>query len=63
VRRWIPELARVPSKFIHEPWKMSATEQSQAGCVIDRDYPAPIIDHRFARDRALRHYRGTKTTA
>jgi deoxyribodipyrimidine photo-lyase len=60
VRRWLPELARVPIKLIHEPWKMTAIEQSQAGCVIDQDYPSPIIDHRVARDRALRHYRGTR---
>ena len=63
VRRWLPELARVPIELIHEPWKMNAMEQSQAGCVIDRDYPSPIIDHRLARDRALQHYRGSKTTA
>lgn len=57
VRQWLPELARVPDRLVHEPWKMSPVEQREAGCVIGRDYPAPIIDHRFARERALRHYR------
>jgi deoxyribodipyrimidine photo-lyase len=57
IRAWLPELAHVPDQFIHEPWKMSTSDQQQSQCLIDRDYPAPIIDHRFARDRALRHYR------
>ncbi|NPV66414.1 MAG: deoxyribodipyrimidine photo-lyase [Anaerolineae bacterium] len=58
VRRWVPELARVPAAVIHEPWRMSETEQRAAGCVIGRDYPAPIIDHGRARQRALAAYGG-----
>jgi deoxyribodipyrimidine photo-lyase len=57
VRRWIPELARVPARYIHQPWQMPAAAQREAGCVIGRDYPAPIVDHRWARDRALAAYR------
>ncbi|MFZ0545314.1 MAG: deoxyribodipyrimidine photo-lyase [Candidatus Promineifilaceae bacterium] len=53
VRRWIPELADVPDKLVHTPWKMSAAEEAAAGCIIGRDYPAPIIDHDFARKRTL----------
>jgi deoxyribodipyrimidine photo-lyase len=56
VRRWIPELAAVPDKFIHEPWKMPPEEQRQLGCVIGKDYPVPIIDHATARQRALLTY-------
>lgn len=63
VRRWLPELARVPDRLVHEPWKMSPAEQRDAGCVIGRDYPAPIIDHHYARDRALQHYRHSRTRA
>jgi deoxyribodipyrimidine photo-lyase len=57
VKQWLPELARVPIEFVHEPWKMSAADQRKYGAVSGRDYPAPIVDHAFARDRALRHYR------
>jgi deoxyribodipyrimidine photo-lyase len=57
VRQWLPELAHVPDRLVHEPWKMTPLEQREAGCLIGRDYPAPIIDHHYARDRALRHYR------
>jgi deoxyribodipyrimidine photo-lyase len=57
VRRWIPELARVPTRYIHEPWQMPSPVQREAGCVIGRDYPAPVVDHNWARGRALAAYR------
>jgi deoxyribodipyrimidine photo-lyase len=63
VRRWVPELAHVPDRFIHEPWKMPADVQREAGCIIGQDYPSPIVDHRWARERALEAYgqaRGTR---
>ena len=56
VRRWVPELARVPDARIHDPWTMSAAEQAAAGVVIGEDYPAPIVDHGAARARALAAY-------
>jgi deoxyribodipyrimidine photo-lyase len=57
VRRWLPELARVPDRFVHEPWKMPRDAQREAGCIIGQDYPAPIIDHAWARERTLNAYR------
>ena len=45
VRRWVPELRGVPCERLAEPWAMSDEEQRRAGCVIGRDYPAPIVDH------------------
>ena len=56
VRRWIPELAGVPDRFIHQPWTMSLEAQQVAGCHIGRDYPAPIVDHAWARQRTLAAY-------
>ena len=56
VRRWLPELAGVPDKNLHAPWEMPEEVQRQAGCVIGEDYPAPIIDHAWARERTLAAY-------
>ena len=48
IKRWVAELAGVPPVFIHMPWTMPAAVQQAAGCRIDREYPAPIIDHAVA---------------
>lgn len=53
IKRWIPELTGVPQAHIHQPWRMPTEVQRESGCVIGRDYPAPIIDHARARIRAL----------
>jgi deoxyribodipyrimidine photo-lyase len=54
VQRWIPELARLPKENLLEPWLTPPMIQIEAGCVIGRDYPEPIVDletaSRFARD-------------
>lgn len=57
LRRWLPELAHLPDKIIHEPWKMSTVEQKRLNIIIGRDYPAPIVDHQLARERALAAYK------
>ena len=53
VRRYVPELARIPASVIHEPWTLGADEQQRLGTRIGREYPAPIIDHSAQRIRAL----------
>ena len=60
IRKWIPELSGVPGKYLHEPWKMPKGIQRQSGCNIGRDYPLPIVDHRFARERVLEVYNRAK---
>ena len=56
VRRWVPELREVPLEKLAEPWTMSEDEQREAGCVIGKDYPAPVVDHQTERRRALERY-------
>jgi deoxyribodipyrimidine photo-lyase len=58
VRRWLPELRDVPDVFVHEPWAMPADVQQRAGCVIGRDYPAPIVPLSGARERLRAFYTG-----
>ena len=53
VKRWIPELARVPASVIHKPWTLSEAERAHFGA---SDYPAPIVDHAVQRTRALAMY-------
>ncbi len=60
VRRWVPELRDVPLERLAEPWRMSEAEQEAAGCVIGRDYPEPIVDHKAERERAMARYRAVR---
>jgi deoxyribodipyrimidine photo-lyase len=57
VRRYVPELADVPGRYLGEPWTMPDDVQREAGCVIGTDYPEPIVDHAEARRAALDRYR------
>jgi deoxyribodipyrimidine photo-lyase len=59
IRRHVPELELVPNEHIHEPWKMSVQQQHKFGCIIGKDYPTPIVEHTFARQRALQVYHTT----
>jgi deoxyribodipyrimidine photo-lyase len=56
VRAQLPALARVPNRYVHAPWEMSPLVAAEAGCIIGRDYPAPIVDHAAARARAIAVY-------
>ncbi len=52
VKRWVPELARVPAKYIHSPWKMKDAERA----LVCPDYPKRVVDHAVQRGRALEMY-------
>lgn len=60
VRRWAPELARLPARWIHRPWQ--APQEVLRACRVrpGADYPLPIVDHAWARGRALAAYRAAR---
>jgi deoxyribodipyrimidine photo-lyase len=56
VRRWVPELAGLGDKDIHQPWNADPAALRRAGVDLGSTYPCPIVDHATARDRALAAY-------
>jgi deoxyribodipyrimidine photo-lyase len=60
VRRWVPEIARLPNALLHQPWTATPLELREAGIMPGKTYPAPVVDHRTARERALAALAATK---
>ena len=55
VRRWVPELASYPDRWIHSPWEAPERPLDAA------DYPDPIVDHQAERDEALARYEAVRS--
>lgn len=52
IRKWLPELAEVQGKAVHDPYGRGATAQAEKA-----GYPRPVVEHKFGRDRALARYK------
>ena len=53
VKKWVPELKKVPNKFIHKPWEVKDENILKIGS----DYPSPIVNHEKARLKALNAFK------
>jgi deoxyribodipyrimidine photo-lyase len=60
VKKWVPELNKVPAKFIHKPWEMELKYQEAIKTIIGKDYPSPIVIHEKARVSALEAFQSLK---
>jgi len=63
LRRWLPELARLPDAWIHRPWEAPPAILDDAGVRLGHDYPLPVVDFRESRAAALAAYAATKGPA
>lgn len=57
VKHFVPELKGMPAQYIYSPWKAPLAVQQKAGCIIGKDYPSPIVDHKAAREENLSKFK------
>ena len=63
VRRWCPELAKLPAKWIHQPHVAPPEILRAAGVELGRTYPQPMVSHAAARAAALKAFAQIKSAA
>lgn len=57
IRQFVPELSKLPNKYLFKPWEAPAIVLKDAGVILGETYPMPIVDLQLSRDMALKAYR------
>ncbi|WP_110111896.1 deoxyribodipyrimidine photo-lyase [Bacillus sp. CGMCC 1.16541] len=60
IKKWIPELKDIPTKYIHKPWEAPNDVLEKANVILGSTYPFPIVEHKEARAKALERYNEMK---
>ena len=63
IRRYLPQLAALPTAALHAPWKARPLELQEAGVVLGQHYPHPMVQHDVARELTLQRYAVVKKSA
>jgi deoxyribodipyrimidine photo-lyase len=63
IRRYLPQLTKLDTKFIHAPWTAPEMTLQMAGITLGKDYPRPVVAHDEARKRTLSRYEVVKKAA
>ena len=56
VRKYCPELSKLPNKYLHQPWEAPEAILNESEVVLGKDYPTPIVDLKESRNDALAKY-------
>ncbi|MGP1255729.1 MAG: cryptochrome/photolyase family protein [Kiloniellales bacterium] len=62
-RKWVPEVAELPDRYLHRPWEAPEEVLAKAGVRLGETYPEPIVDHSVARQAALAAFENIKKGA
>ncbi|MCY7362023.1 MAG: DNA photolyase family protein [Ignavibacteria bacterium] len=60
IKKYVIELSSLPTEFIHEPQIMNSDEQKRYKVIIGKDYPAPMIDHKAAKENVIKRFKEIK---
>ena len=63
VRRYVPELADMPKRYVHCPWEAPDDVLDAAGVTLGRNYPRPLVDLKASRERALEAFKSLGSKA
>jgi len=60
IRRFLPELKKMPVKYLHQPWEAPGEVLAEAGVKLGEDYPKPIVKPGKSREQELKAFSGLR---